>query len=100
MRSDGFRRYSIPCCLTYQTVEKSDNHERLDHYNGLLLLPNLDKVFDLGFITFSEVGQIIMSSSLKNAEIIGVERTMRLDLSDQHQSYMNFHREHVFERLI
>ena len=28
----------------------SNNNERLDVYNGLLLLPNLDKLFDKGYI--------------------------------------------------
>jgi hypothetical protein len=37
---------------------KSSNSEHLDPFNGLLLLPNLDKVFDLGYITFEESGEI------------------------------------------
>lgn len=30
----------------------SENNERLDQFNGLLLLPNIDKAFDLGFVSF------------------------------------------------
>ena len=77
----------------------TEPRERLDQYNGLLLLPNLDKAFDLGFITFSRAGEIIVSAELDNAEALGVEKTMHLDLTDQHQPYMAF-RERVFEKLV
>lgn len=36
----------------------ANNQERLDQCNGILLLPNLDKAFDLGYITFTDVGSI------------------------------------------
>jgi len=95
----GFKDTRFLVASHIKPWRQSEPRERLDQYNGLLLLPNLDKAFDLGFITFSEVGQIIVSSSLENTEIIGVEKAMRLDLTDQHRSYMAFHRETVFERL-
>jgi hypothetical protein len=34
------------------------NDERLNVYNGLLLLPNLDACFDIGFVSFSDEGKI------------------------------------------
>ena len=43
----------------------ANNKERLDSFNGLLLMPNLDKVFDLGFITFKENGKIVISDYLE-----------------------------------
>jgi len=79
---------------------KSDNKERLDPYNGLLLLPNLDKVFDLGFITFAEEGKIIISDYLEEVDKLGVNCEMRVRLEDNHQGYMRFHREGVFEKNI
>ena len=79
---------------------KSDNRERLDTYNGLLLLPNLDKVFDLGFITFAEEGKIIVSDHLEEADKLGVNHEMHIRLEKRHQGYMRFHREGVFERNI
>ncbi|ARF66915.1 hypothetical protein B7C51_02510 [Paenibacillus larvae subsp. pulvifaciens] len=42
----------------------STNIERLDKYNGLLLCPNHDKLFDQGLITFTDEGKIIISSLL------------------------------------
>ena len=77
---------------------ESDNKERLDSYNGLLLLPNIDKAFDLGFITFSEVGNIIVSEHLEEAGRLGITRDMHLKVVGDHQEYMQFHRDVVFER--
>ncbi|TCK18719.1 HNH endonuclease [Thiogranum longum] len=76
----------------------SDNQERLDCFNGLLLLPNLDKVFDLGFITFMECGGIKISEMLENKPLLGISADMHIELGDAHQAYMAFHREYVFEK--
>ena len=75
----------------------SDNQERLDPFNGLLLLPNLDKAFDLGFITFSKTGNIIISDYLEEREKLGVAENMRLKLGKQHIPYMNYHRDVMYE---
>jgi len=76
----------------------SDNQERLDSFNGLLLIPNLDKVFDLGFITFASDGSIVISGELENAPMLGVDPGMGIKLGDNHQVYMAYHRENVFEK--
>lgn len=77
----------------------SNNQEKLDTYNGLLLLPNLDKTFDLGFITFSQQGKIVISQQLEEAEKLGIKSSMWVNLKEQHQSYMAYHRENVFESI-
>lgn len=41
---------------------QSNNMERLDGNNGLLLSPHIDKLFDQGWITFSDSGDLISSS--------------------------------------
>ncbi len=76
----------------------ADNTERLDCYNGLLLLPNLDKVFDLGFITFKPTGDIIISKHLESFKTLGLSRDMKLDLQEAHLNYMSYHRDVVFEK--
>jgi predicted restriction endonuclease len=43
------------------------NSERLDPYNGFLLLPHLDHLFDKGFISFEDSGEILISSALSSA---------------------------------
>jgi len=78
----------------------ADNNERLDRYNGLLLLPNLDKAFDLGFITFKSEGDIIISSHLESFDTLGLSQDMKLDLQAAHLDYMSYHRDVVFEKRI
>jgi putative restriction endonuclease len=39
----------------------SNNDERMDGENGLLLTPNIDHLFDRGFINFQDDGQLIVS---------------------------------------
>ena len=44
----------------------SDNEERLNGHNGLFLSPHVDKLFDSGFISFENNGEILVSPSLDN----------------------------------
>lgn len=75
------------------------NEERMDVYNGLLLTPNLDRLFDKGIITFSNTGKIMISSfiSNKSKRIFGIRSEMEIDLDKRHQRYMEYHCENVFE---
>ena len=75
---------------------KSDNQQRLDVYNGLLLIPNLDKLFDRGYISFNDDGKIILSTYLPDKEyrLLGVVPTMRIKhINEQHKPYLKYHRE-------
>jgi len=96
----GFSNVRFLIASHIKPWRKSVNQERLDPFNGLLLLPNLDKVFDLGFITFTEKGKIIVSEHLEATENIGVTRDMSIALENEHQEYMKFHRNVMFERYV
>lgn len=74
----------------------SSNAERIDGYNGLLLLPTLDKAFDSGLISFAATGKILISPLLQDPEELGVNEEMAVGLQANHQEYMKFHRERVF----
>ena len=73
--------------------------ERLDAYNGFLLAANLDALFDRGLITFDEIGRMLFSDRLVDPARIalGLGDGFRLRwISEQHQGYLRWHREHVF----
>lgn len=77
----------------------SDNFERLDPYNGLLLLPNYDKLFDLGYITFDPQGRIVCSRLLDNIDrkTMGITPDLRLTkVEERHIQYLKYHYEHCF----
>ena len=74
----------------------SSNNERIDGYNGLLLLPTLDKAFDSGLISFAENGHILISPLLQEPKSLGITESMSVNLKPEHQAYMEFHRDFVF----
>ncbi|MEF7441682.1 HNH endonuclease [Paenibacillus lautus] len=76
----------------------SSNLERLDRFNGLLLCPNHDRLFDQGLITFSDNGMIIISKLLtpKTKTLLGLTDNMQIYLVEDHKKYIDWHRENCF----
>ena len=73
--------------------------ERLDVFNGLLLAPHLDALFDGGWITFSDSGQMLIADALDSGSRIrlGLSGTEFVHgLADQHRAYLAWHRQHCF----
>ncbi|MCC5878829.1 MAG: HNH endonuclease [Idiomarina sp.] len=77
---------------------KSNNGERLDPYNGLLLSPNLDKAFDLHYLSFAENGKLLIAEQLGDYEKLGIYKEMTIPLHSLHQEYMAFHRESFYNK--
>lgn len=75
--------------------------ERLDVFNGLLLAPHLDALFDKGLVTFSDEGQLLCSPQLNDRQwtLLGIDRVaMRANsLADGHRTYLRWHRSKVFK---
>ena len=69
--------------------------ERLDVFNGFLLAPHVDALFDGGWISFSDQGSLLVSDALPSAARtqLGVspEWTIR-NLKPAHAPYLMFHR--------
>lgn len=77
----------------------SDDEERMDGHNGLLLAPHVDKLYDRHLITFSKSGKILVSSLL-NADVLiawGVDTEKQYSLTDKQHEYMKWHRD-IFGR--
>ena len=74
----------------------SNNSERLNGFNGLLLTPNLDKAFDAGLITFDSDGDIKVSPRLKDFSKFGITTDMKVQLTLDHEPFLTFHRANVF----
>lgn len=75
----------------------ANNEERTDPYNGLLLTPNFDKLFDKGYISFDIDGKIIFSHLLSSAakQALNLSKDMHLrNVSHQHEKYLLYHQEH------
>lgn len=77
------------------------DEERLDVFNGLLLAPQVDAVFDVGLITFEDDGQMRVSQELsaESVEVLGLVRVdRRVALADGHRRYLRWHREVWFKK--
>ena len=77
----------------------SDALERLDAFNGILLTPNLDSLFDAGLISFTDGGAILIASALSAGacQSLGVTPAMRLrKVNTAHLPYLRYHRERVY----
>ena len=73
--------------------------ERLDAFNGLLLAPHLDAVFDKGFVTVADDGNVLVSDQLSAAarDRLGLDSPLRVSrLTWSHHEYLSYHRERVF----
>lgn len=78
----------------------SNSNEKLDSENGLLMCPNHDKLFDGGWISFSDDGNILISSVLQQNERIfmNVHENMKIEMSGKKQEYMEFHRKNIYKQ--
>lgn len=79
------------------------NVERLDPLNGLLLTPNLDKLFDQFLISFKKNGAILLSRELKTEERVALGVTERSRLRfvwPAMQPYLKRHRDIFFEEAV
>lgn len=77
--------------------------ERLDVFNGLLLSPVFDALFNDGWITFGKDGALLCSQSLdaESKRLLLGDRAWRLSkLTNAHQPYLEYHRTRIFENKI
>jgi putative restriction endonuclease len=75
------------------------DEQRLDVFNGLLLSPNLDALFDGGWVSFDDGGNILVAEDLADdsLELLGLTKNYRLNgLKPRHLFYLDYHRKHVF----
>ncbi len=79
----------VPWCIS--------EANRLNPYNGFLLLAHLDKAFDSGLISFNSAGIIMISPKLKNYESTGIHSEMRIKLKSKHEEFLEYHRAHVYQ---
>lgn len=109
-RRELMRRWDAACAVTGCRVgavlrashckpwRKSDNRERLDSNNGLVLAANLDALFDAGLITFDDAGEMLVASVLttQEQEALGLPAKLSRAPGSKLKSYLRYHREHVF----
>ena len=74
----------------------SNDNERLDPENGILLSPNLDGLFDRYLISFRDSGEIIISNNITELDLerLGIRNNMKLSqVTDGMKPYLKRHRD-------
>jgi len=75
----------------------SDNQERLDGENGLLLNPSVDLLFDRGLISFEDNGDLLLSPVADRLDLpkMGIDLSRPVNVggfTSGQKFYLNFHR--------
>lgn len=112
-RSDLIEKYKVciitgienPKLLTASHIKPwrvSTDSERLDKNNGLLLSALYDKMFDVGLITFTTDGRIIVSAQLSNHDkaIINIDTSHKYisDICQELRINLEYHNDAVFQK--
>ena len=81
--------------------KESDNQERLDVENGILLSPNVDSLFDKHLISFSDEGQMLISDKISEDILnqLGIDKRVILPVSDGMKRYLKRHREIFYQEI-
>lgn len=79
----------------------ASHHERLDGENGLLLTPSIDHLFDRGFISFEDNGNLLLSPVAHRPSLskMGIATESRVNVgafTAAQKRYLDFHRNFVF----
>ena len=78
----------------------SNNEERLDGENGLLLTPSVDHLFDRGFIGFEDNGNLVISPVAHHLSLhrMGIDTSKTINVgtfTSGQKRYLDFHRNSV-----
>ena len=85
-------------CKPWRDCKTAD--ERLDGENGLLLTPSIDHLFDRGFISFEDNGELLVSPVAHKISLqrmgIPEDKLNVSKFSEGQKRYLDYHRNSVF----
>ena len=80
---------------------QSDDREKLDGFNGLLLSPHVNHLFDRGYISFSDTGELLISKHMNDMVLTawGIKPGQNAGtFKPEQKEYLAYHRQQVFEQ--
>lgn len=111
-RRDLFEK--MPACLITKVTEdrileachikpynKCDECEKYDVSNGLVFTPTYHLLFDLGFISFNDNGNILISPYLSNMnkKRLNLLENTNYRIPNDCAKYLEYHRENIYNRM-
>lgn len=79
----------------------SNNEERLDPYNGIMLSPHIDVLFDKGYISFSDDGSILIRKNdiiSNEIKLLNVPSNIKITVNEKNKKYLAWHRNFIFHK--
>jgi len=78
---------------------ESNDVERLDADNGILLSPSADSLFDRHLISFTDQGELLLSKKLEPLELkkLGISLDVKIPVNEGMKKYLKRHREKIDE---
>ncbi len=80
---------------------KSNDNEKIDPYNGFMLTPTFDFLFDRGFLSFTDDKKSILSPFLSKMTYsklgISNDKTFALLPTEGREHYLEYHRNEIFK---
>ena len=76
-----------------------ENEQRLDPFNGLMLTPTFDRMFDRGLLTFEDNGDVHVSPTVTTDVVRRIGLIHHLNVgrfNEEQRNYLAYHREHLF----
>lgn len=83
-------------------IKEKREDQALDYLNGLALSPTYDRLFDQGYITFSDNGELICGTQLSSYtwDKLNINPTAKNKMRifpENREGYLDYHRKHVFQ---
>lgn len=96
----GVARTDLLIASHIKPWNKSNKNEKVDTYNGLILCPNHDKLFDRGLISFDDEGNILISNELEPTDRLfcNIHEDMKITVEEESRKFMKYHRENIFKK--
>lgn len=98
-RVTGVSKLDLLIASHIKPWRQSSNRERLDGNNGLMLSPHIDKLFDAGWISFSDSGDVLVATPEVGQilSVWGVDPSLNIGSFNADQcKYLDYHRGKLF----
>lgn len=96
----GFSKEKILIASHIKPWKLSNNDERINPYNSLLLVPTLDKLFDNEYIGFEHSGKIMLSNKVEKNDWdrIGITSDLHLrEVPSETRQFLEYHSEYIYD---
>lgn len=109
IRKNALKKYNGCCTICNMNIEnlliashikpwsKSNDEEKGDINNILLLCPVHDALFDDNYISFDDNGNMLISAVIDedNKKLLNISDDIHIELNDKMKEYMKWHRERL-----